>query len=365
MGRFRDKPAARLGALALGLGASLAASDAALRSAWLSPRQFRLDAELGLDRPPFAEVLVGREGGARLRFDRHGLNNDDAAWDRPGPRVAILGDSFVEAVEVPRAENAVARLGAALPGATVLNLGRAAATPPQAVALLRRLAARGERFDLVVLALSDNDPGDMAASAVGPGCAVAAHPPGLRRRVTAAVVQESPLLMRLQSRVREWGADLRWPSPGPAVAAAAPAPVPAAPEDLAVAAADGPLVARTAECVRALAGIGPLALLVMPGGDLPRAPERLERGRQRLALYRAVAEAAEVPWLIDAWSAFGADPLGDRRMVNGFANHVLGAGHLNPAGHALLVEILAREVPPLLEAARGGGRRHVAGVAAP
>src|SRR5918997_932340 len=99
--------------------------------AWLSPRQFRLDAELGLDRPPFAEVLVGREGGARLRFDRHGLNNDDAAWDRPGPRVAILGDSFVEAVEVPRAENAVARLGAALPGATVLNLGRAAATPPR------------------------------------------------------------------------------------------------------------------------------------------------------------------------------------------------------------------------------------------
>jgi hypothetical protein len=205
VGRFRDKPAARLGALALRLGASLAASDAALRSAWLSPRQFRLDAELGLDRPPFAEVLVGREGGARLRFDHHGLNNDAAAWDRPGPRVAILGDSFVEAVEVPRAENAVARLAAALPGATVLNLGRAAATPPQAVALLRRLAARGERFDLVVLALSDNDLGDMAASAVGPGCAVAAHPPGLRRRVTAAVVQESPLLMRLQSRAREWG----------------------------------------------------------------------------------------------------------------------------------------------------------------
>jgi hypothetical protein len=142
------------------------------------------------------------------------------------------------------------------------------------------------------------------------------------------------------------------------VAAAAAAP-PAAP----AAAVDPALAARLAECVRALAADGqPLPLLVMPGGDLPRAPERLERGRQRLAAFRAAAEAAEVPWLIDAWSAFGADPLGDRRMVNGFANHVLGAGHLNPDGHALLAAILAREVPLLLEAARAGPRQ-VAGVA--
>jgi len=341
--------AARLGALALGLAASLLASDAMLRAAWLSPRQYRLDAELGVDRLPFSEVLVGREGGARLRFDRYGLNNDDAAWDRPGPRIGVLGDSFIEAVEVPRSENAVTRLAAALPGVTVLNLGRAAASPPQSVALYRRIAAH-EHFDLLILALSDNDLREMAGIPTGPGCTLASHPPGARQRLTAALVQESPLLTRLHQRAREWVDELRLPG------AASPASGP----DGADPAAEGALVARMAECVRTLAEGQPVALLVLPGGDLPRSPERLELGRHRLALYRAVAAAAGVPWVLDAWSAFGSDPLGDRRLVNGFANHILGAGHLNPAGHALLAGILAREVPALLDMAREP--RQVAGV---
>src|SRR5918997_5359279 len=135
---------------ALGLPHAAAArpgSEALLRAAYHSPGQYRLDPVLGLDRVPHSEVFVAREGGARLRFDRYGFNNDDAIWERAGPRLAVLGDSFIEASELPREENAVSRLAAAFPGLAVLNLGRAGATLMQSVELFHRVAER-ERIEL-------------------------------------------------------------------------------------------------------------------------------------------------------------------------------------------------------------------------
>ena len=68
---------------------------------------------------------------------------------------------------------------------------------------------------------------------------------------------------------------------------------------------------------------------------------------RRYRLIREAAERAGVP-VVDAWAAFGADPLGDGRLVNGFPNAVLGRGHLNALGHARLAEVLARAVPEAL-----------------
>lgn len=314
----------------------LLGSEALLRAAYNSPGQYRLDPVLGLDRVPHSEVFVATEGGARLRFDRYGFNNDDAVWDRAGPRLAVLGDSFVEATEVPREHNAVSRLAAMLPGTVVLNLGRTASTPMQSVELFSRVAAR-ERIDALLFALSDNHVWTLAAAApTGPGCRMPERPLGHARRLAADVVSRSALLMRLQSRAREWRED-------PGLRSAAPAP--AEP----VWSTDTALAEQLAWCLAALAARRPLAVVLMPNGELPVTEKRLAHDRDRLLFYRGAAERVGVP-VVDAWAAFGTDPFGDGRLVNGFQNAVLGRGHLNALGHARLAEVLARGVPGALPA---------------
>ncbi len=313
----------------------LAACELLLRALSLSPGQYRLDAELGVDRVPHSLVFVGREGGAPLRFDRYGLNNDDAIWDRPGPRIGILGDSFVEAAEVPRAENWVARLDAALPGATVLNLGRAALGPAEMVALYRRIAAQ-ERLDAVVVGLSDTDLDDLAADReIGPGCSLPPRQFSARQRATAALLAHSVLLTRLQQR-------LRLATSGPAMHATTPRPAP----PMAETTPDPAMVTRLAACLQAIGAAQPTLVLLLPHGVLPQGPPGPPQQR-RLASFRAAAAQAGLP-VIDAAGGFGSDPLGDGRFVNGFANATLGGGHLNPLGHARLATLMQQALPPLL-----------------
>lgn len=334
----RLPPRLRRAALAAaGAAAALLGSEALLRTAYHSPGQWRLDPVLGLDRVPHSDVFVATEGGARLRFDRHGFNNDDALWDRPGPRLAVLGDSFVEAAEVPRERNAVSRLAAALPpGVVVLNLGRAASTPMQSVELFERVAAR-ERIDALLFALSDNHVWTLAGAApTGPDCRMPEQPLRPARRLAAEVVSRSALLTRMQSRAREWRENPGLPSAGPP---------PAEP----VWSTDAALTEQLAWCLSALAARLPLAVVLMPNGEPPLTEKRLAHDRDRLQFFRAAAGRAGVQ-AVDAWAAFGADPFGDGRLVNGFPNAVLGRGHLNEHGHARLAEVLARAVPGALPA---------------
>lgn len=156
------------------------------------------------------------------------------------------------------------------------------------------------------------------------------------RLLAAEVVSRSALLARMQGRAREWREDPGLPSK---------APPPAEP----VWAADTALVEQLAWCLAALAARRPLAVVLLPNGELPVTEKRLAHDRDRLGFYRAAAERAGVP-VVDAWAAFGADPLGDGRLVNGFPNAVLGRGHLNALGHARLAEVLARGVPEALPA---------------
>ena len=333
----RLSPRLRRAALAtLGAAAALLGSEALLRAAYHSPGQYRLDPVLGLDRVPHSAVFVASEGGARLRFDRYGFNNDDAVWDRPGPRLAVLGDSFVEAAEVPREDNAVSRLAALLPGTVVLNLGRAASTPMQSVELFDRVAAR-ERIDALLFGLSDNHIWTLAgAEQTGPDCRMPERPPSPARRLSAEVVSRSALLVRMQARARDWRENPGLPSKAPAHAEP-------------VWSTDTALTEQLAWCLDALAARRPLAVVLMPNGELPVTEKRLAHDRDRLGFYRAAAERAGVP-VLDAWAAFGADPLGDGRLVNGFPNGVLGRGHLNALGHTRLSEVLARGVPDLFPA---------------
>jgi hypothetical protein len=202
----------RAALVALGAVGALLASEALLRAAYLSPGQYRLDPVLGVDRKPHSDVLVAIEGGARMRFDRHGFNNDDEVWDRPGPRLAVLGDSFTEAAEVPREENAVSRLAARLPGTVVVNLGRTAASPMHSVELFDRVAAR-ERIDALVFAMSDTHAATLAGTEpTGPDCRMQGRPVSRARQMVAGVVSQSALLARMHGRAREWRDDPGLPS---------------------------------------------------------------------------------------------------------------------------------------------------------
>jgi lysophospholipase L1-like esterase len=234
---------------------------------------------------------------------------------------------------VPRAENTVSRLAALRPDLVLLNLGRAALTPPQAVELHRRLTER-ERFDLLLLNLSDNDLNDLAATPeLGPDCRLPEHPLGWRRRVMASLVGASTLLTRMRLRAREWWDGLHTGATAPADAA------------------DPGLEARLVSCLRRIAARQPMIVAILPDGRRPLTAASQAAGRDRVALYTRAAREAGAVAVIDAWSAFGPDPLGDGRMVNGFPNSTLGKGHFNPLGHARLAEVLAEGLAPLLPAA--------------
>jgi lysophospholipase L1-like esterase len=154
----------------------------------------------------------------------------------------------------------------------------------------------------------------------------------------------------MQQRVRDWMRDPGLPSSTP------PGP-------------DGPdrsvkpgMVSQLAACLHVLAEGRPTAVALLPNSDLPVTERRRASDRELLRVYRQAAQRAGLP-VIDAWTAFGADPFGDGRLVNGFPNAVLGRGHLNALGHARLAEVLAQGAAeallapgkaPLVAQGRGG-----------
>lgn len=344
------------GALLLGGLFGLVVCELVLRTTYYSPGQWRLDPVLGQDRVPHSLVLDAGEGGTPLHFDRYGLNNDDAVWDRVGRRVALLGDSYVEAEHLPRPQNFASLLGQAWPGQIVLNLGRYGLSPPQMVALYRRMAAK-ERLDFVVLSLSDDDIIDLEKAPPEPGCGLPEQSPGWRRRLTAAAAGHLVVLQRLQQRARDWargtGAQLHALLAGashPADGVAADHPD------------DGALAAMLAECISAVTDSAPAAVVLLPGNADPAPTNRVEHQaleRRLRILHEAVARSGATT-VIDARAELGEDPLGDGRLIRGFPNNVLGDGHLNALGHAVLAGRLAAELRPAL----GGERREIAGAPA-
>lgn len=96
---------ARLALLAVSTAASLLLAEGALRVAGVShPNFYRPDPLRGWSLRPGAEGWQRKEGEAYVRINRDGLRDDrDHPVDKPPGelRIAVLGDSCVEAVQVP------------------------------------------------------------------------------------------------------------------------------------------------------------------------------------------------------------------------------------------------------------------------
>jgi lysophospholipase L1-like esterase len=167
------------GASLLGLGVALALAEVGLRLAGVAyPAFYLVDAVRGYGLRPEAEGRWTREGRGSVRINRAGFRGEDVAAVPPpgGLRVAVLGDSFTEALQVNEAQSWVHQLATTLelrsacpvrrshPGAVeVLNLGVGGYGTGQELLTWRQLA-RPLRPQLVLLAmylgndLTDNNP---------------------------------------------------------------------------------------------------------------------------------------------------------------------------------------------------------------
>lgn len=170
---------ANVGATALGLAVALALAEGMLRLAGVAyPAFYRVDRERGYGLRPGAEGWWTREGRGWVRVNRAGFRGPEVPV-APAPgrlRVAVLGDSFTEALQVNEAQTWVGRLADQLQrrpgcplrrshpsGVEVLNFGVGGYGTGQELLTWRRLV-RPLRPQLVLLAvylgndLTDNNP---------------------------------------------------------------------------------------------------------------------------------------------------------------------------------------------------------------
>ncbi|MDQ6966745.1 MAG: hypothetical protein Q9M23_07475, partial [Mariprofundaceae bacterium] len=111
---------------------------------------------------PYASVLRTDEGYARFKMDSMGFNNDPLPTPFPAKRLLILGDSFVQSVQVMRQDNFITHLNRKLreQNAFAYNAGLAGSDPSNAPTVFEELA-EFVNAQHVLLCLSENDIQDL------------------------------------------------------------------------------------------------------------------------------------------------------------------------------------------------------------
>lgn len=149
----------KLAALALSLGLAWLLGEAALRLVGFSnPFLYQKDDDLGVTLRPGVEGWYRREGEGYVAVNRHGLRDREHAVAKPAGtlRVAVLGDSYAEALQVDRDQTFWAHLERALGTVTrpveVLNFGVSGYGTAQELLMLRRVWAFDP--DVVLLAVT-------------------------------------------------------------------------------------------------------------------------------------------------------------------------------------------------------------------
>jgi lysophospholipase L1-like esterase len=106
---------------------------------------------LGIPSPTRYEVDVA--------YDSHGFRND---VDYKKADIVAIGDSFVEAAEIPRPQTVVAQVAGRL-GAVAVNLGQSGYGPQQELVVLRRYGAPLDPKHVIWFFFGGNDLGDVDA----------------------------------------------------------------------------------------------------------------------------------------------------------------------------------------------------------
>lgn len=172
------RSAASLALAAAASAVGLVVAEAVLRVAGVSyPSFYTVDAHLGFAHRPGASGWFGGEGGAEVRINSDGLRDREHAVAKPPGtfRIAVLGDSYTQALQVPLEqtfcavlEHELERKGALVGrDVEVLNFGVASYGTAQELLALRQRVWR-YRPDLVLLAfLSLNDIQENSRALIG------------------------------------------------------------------------------------------------------------------------------------------------------------------------------------------------------
>jgi|GEM_PF-6452963 len=152
----RNKPWLKL---CIALILVLITAEIVTRAFIVSPSRQLYDAELGYRWKPNSWHFNAIEGGAYNRINNIGLFDDNLPIPGRSKKIAVLGDSFVESLQLPQKYNFTSLLEKKWPEANFINGGHGAFNPSHYPYVLERILTKTD-VDLTILFLH---PGELNA----------------------------------------------------------------------------------------------------------------------------------------------------------------------------------------------------------
>ena len=142
----------------------LAGLELLTRTFLVSPTNIVPDPAVGYLYAPNSTALIetADAGFKRASFNELGFNDGPLGRNDPRPRILVLGDSYVEAFQVPRGQNFMGRLGTARPDLHFVNGGRSGLDPVTEFAMFEKLAPVVHPAG-VILVVNSGDAADLLA----------------------------------------------------------------------------------------------------------------------------------------------------------------------------------------------------------
>jgi lysophospholipase L1-like esterase len=328
----------------LGTALFLVAAEIVVRLWLVSPSIAVPDLRYSWVIQPHARIVNSAEGWSSTHTNSMGLLDDELRVPRARVRAILLGDSFTEALQVPRRDNFGQVAERSVSGLEVVNVGYSGRSPVEYADWLDEYGPRLTP-DIVVVQLNDGDLGDLLLPAAQARLAADTAPPagappegrfarllrrGLRNSALATVTWR-----RLKQLVIDERKQLAKRFHGTAVAAVGSAPP--------TFAADPRLPALMDTLHRRIAAHSPrLVYLYIPSVDY--FGPRLGYGEPEVAAFYHAFAARNRVTLVDPIEQFRAEFARTGQPLHGFSNSVMGSGHLNAAGHRVVGERLARAI---------------------
>lgn len=291
--------------------------------------------------PAHVRVVNSREGYSVRRTNALGLFDDELRVPRPSRRVLLLGDSYAEALQIPPGAEFAAVAERALPGTEIVNAGVSGRSPLDDTEWAETVGD-SLRPDVIVVEFSDANLDLMLTPAAqrrfanppAPGRLETLPPETGLHGVVRTVLRHSALATLAWRRAKLLAGD------------------------------------QKASLSRRFNATGGRAAARTRAADDPRLPLMLDALQQRLARHAPRVVWLYIPHLeyfqpgqpasdprlsalladrfahngatfLDAAPALRAEYQRTGQPVHGFANSVMGSGHINAAGHRAVGEALA------------------------
>lgn len=331
----------------------LAGTELFLRQWVLTPSRQIFDPQLGFTYLGDREILHTNEGRARIRLNSLGLNAASlseirAAADRL-PTVLVLGDSYTEALQVPRERNFVS-LAAQTAELNLINAGRSGLGPLHYPAMFARLR-NAIAPDALIICLTQGDIADARRTPYAlnrhdgrktiAALNLSASTNNRLRRFIEPLIHHSALATLVMRRAAlaiggwQWPWD-DWPFLNAAAAQNSETMLHADPEN------PDDVYSAILFQLAVLQSEVPTALLYIPTFHYAAGGVILETAQSRSDwhIFEAIAAELSLP-LFHAGDAMRADYAREQMPLTGFRNSTLGHGHLNENGHRAVAETLA------------------------